>query len=145
MQKVMQFGRYGSVAIGSAVTDYAVFSIGFFLGAGIIPSQMVARISGGLFSFFANRFWSFKAHNHRHIAVAGYRFLLLYAISFTINLAIVYVLALRLGISAFPAKITADVSCFVLNFFVMKYYVFAGNSLGNAVPSDGADTLGEPS
>jgi hypothetical protein len=46
MKATKQFTKYGRVAIGSGVTDYAIFTLLLFSGFDTLPSQMVARISG---------------------------------------------------------------------------------------------------
>ncbi len=126
MEKVKQFSKYGGVAAGSAATDYAVFSTLLLLDAGTLPAQMVARISGGIFSFFTNKHWSFGASEVGGLKREGRRFLVLYAFSYVLALTILYLLTEQAGFSAYPAKITADITCFLVNFLVMRNYVFSG-------------------
>ena len=122
---IKQFSRYGRVAVGSAVTDYITFSILLFFGAGILPAQMVARIAGGLVSFTLNKYWSFSTRSAGTVIMEWRRFLLLYAFSYILALGIIYTLVEHLGLGPYPAKVIADVSCFVVNFIVMQRYVFS--------------------
>jgi putative flippase GtrA len=125
MKTALQFSKYGGIAVGSAMLDYAVFSILYFVGAGAMPSQMVARLSGGAFSFVLNKFWCFEAASRRTVVREGRRFLMLYAFSYGLSLGVLYTLNDRLNVPVYPAKILADVTCFVINFIVMKRYVFS--------------------
>ena len=105
--------------------DYAVFS-GFFLtGANILVSQAVARLSGGAFSFIANKHWSFGRDSNATFVREGRRFLLLYAASYVLALVVVYFLAEIATLPAYPAKIATDTLCFIFNFMVMQRYVFS--------------------
>ena len=126
MTAIKRFSKYGSVAVGSAVTDYTMFSVLLFLGTAILPAQMVARIAGGLFSFVLNKYWSFSALSHERFVLEGRRFLVLYVFSYLLALGILYVLMEHVGLGPYPAKITADVVCFMVNFFIMRRYVFSG-------------------
>ena len=126
MAVARELSKYGGVAGGSAVTDYAVFSVLLFFGAGVLPAQMVARILGGVVSFFVNKYWSFKAKEAGTIKTEGRRFLVLYAFSYVLALVILYLLTEHAGVGPYPAKITADIICFMLNFLVMRSYVFGG-------------------
>jgi putative flippase GtrA len=121
--QVKQFSKYGGVAAGSALTDYAVFTLLLFLGTGVLPAQIVSRISGGVFSFAVNKYWSFGA-KEGHLKREGRRFLILYGFSYLLALLIVYVLTVDFGINPYPAKLAADTTCFVVNFLVMRHYVF---------------------
>lgn len=129
MSLTRELSKYGGVAGGSAVADYAVFSVLLFFGAGVMPAQMFARISGGVFSFFANKYWSFKTKGAGTIKTEGRRFMVLYAFSYVLALLLLYLLTKHAGVGPYPAKITVDVTCFMLNFLVMRSYVF-GSGLG---------------
>ena len=125
MRKSIQFTRYGGTAIGSALTDYLVFSICLVVGLGTLPSQMFARVAGGIFSFSFNKYWSFASTNSKRLKTEGRRFLYLYVFSYILSLSIVFVLSEFFYVAAYPAKISADVTCFVVNFIVMRNYVFS--------------------
>ena len=126
MAFAQQFLKYGGVAAGSAVTDYAVFTLLLFLGAGVLPAQMVARIAGGIFSFIANRYWSFVANGSGSLKIESHRFLILYGFSYLMALAVLFLLTEEVGLAVYPAKIIADILSFLVNFLVMRHYVFSG-------------------
>lgn len=121
-----QFSKYGEIALASAATDYVTFTILGWSGFGAVTAQMVARLAGGVFSFAANKYWSFETGSHGRIVKEGRRFLLLYAISYTLSIFLFTALLNVGGLSRYPAKISTDLICFVFNFAVMKFYVFSG-------------------
>ncbi|PPR79992.1 MAG: hypothetical protein CFH06_00155 [Alphaproteobacteria bacterium MarineAlpha3_Bin5] len=121
----IQFSKYGGVAVASALMDYFIFTLLYFLGVNVIFCQMTARISGGLLSFFSNKFLTFGNRQNISIAVEGRRFLVLYAFSYCLSVGAIYILISHLNILPYPSKILSDILCFVLNFVVMKHYVFS--------------------
>jgi putative flippase GtrA len=127
MEKVKQFSKYGGVAAGSAFFDYTVFTALLFSGVGAVPAQMVARIAGGVLSFIVNKYWSFGNKKIGGLKTEGRRFLVLYIFSYFLSLAILYLLIEQFEIKPYPAKISADITCFVVNFLVMRGYVFSDN------------------
>ena len=118
------FTKYCSVATGAMLTDWVVFLILNVLGVKYIYAQMVARIAGGLFSFAVNRGWSFEAWQDGHLTRHGRRFLLLYAFSYVLSISLLYLLVEQVGMVKYVAKLVADGTCFLLNFVVMRTYVF---------------------
>ena len=121
-----QFGKYGGVAAGSALIDWLIFLVVNALSGNPIAAQMVSRIAGGLFSFAVNRSWTFDNVGGRGLTVEGRRFLLLYFVSYWLSISILYAGVYLLGLSEYPTKLVADSTCFVLNFLVMRSYVFHG-------------------
>jgi len=130
MKVAWQLSKYGGISVGSALTDYAVFSALFFMGSDVMTAQMVARLSGGAFSFILNKYWCFDASSRAMIIQEGRRFVLLYTFSYILALTVLFILNEKLEVPVYLAKIAADVSCFVVNFIVMRSYVFsAGRGL----------------
>jgi putative flippase GtrA len=121
---IVHFSKYSFIATGSAVTDWLAFIVLTFIGVPPLAAQATSRITGGLFSFFCNRHWIFKASKISSIAVQGRRFLLLYIVSYGLSLGIFYFAAGILEINIFVAKAVADTTCFIFNFVVMWLYVF---------------------
>jgi len=120
----IRFFRFSSVAVGSALADWTLFTILVFSGVRPLHAQMAARIVGGVFSFVNNKFWSFEARHLGHVTREGRRFLLLYAISYLLSVGSFHGLTEFVGMSPFVAKLFADGSVFLFNFFVMDLYVF---------------------
>lgn len=125
MKSVIRFGQYSSVAALSALSDWAVFSLLVSgCGADHLASLMAARLVGGLVSFAVNRNWTFAGKKHRSLSQSGRRFLLLYGFSYLLSAGL-FSLASWAGLPPYPAKLLTDLSCFLVNFAVMKTYVFS--------------------
>lgn len=118
---------YAAVAGLSAASDWVVFTlISWWLPAtDVVLTQGVARLTGGVVAFALHRAWSFRNQDGAGIGIEARRFLALYIFSFCLSLATVYVLVDLFGFNRYLSKGVADSLCFVVNFFVMKFYVFA--------------------
>ncbi|MBF0587931.1 MAG: GtrA family protein [Magnetococcales bacterium] len=120
----VQAFRYVSTAVGSTACDWMFFVLLTKLGIGYFIAQMISRISGGIYSFFTNKYWSFSSKEGQRIGIEGRRFLLLYAFSYGLSLLLITVGVEHFGLSGKLAKLAADGSCFVINFIVMRSYVY---------------------
>jgi putative flippase GtrA len=125
MKTVKQFSKFSSVAGGAALTDYFVFWVLLYLELDVVLAQMIARLFGGILSFTMNKNWSFNTNSNTSAIKEGRRFLILYAISYVLAIAVLYLLITQASFNAYPAKITADIVCFLVNFVVMRQYVFS--------------------
>jgi len=85
--------------------------------------QLGARLAGGVFSFLLNK-RNMETGEGGRTLVQGRRFLLLYAFSLGLSVALLYVQVDLLHRSVYWAKLIADGTCFVVNFVVMRGYVF---------------------
>lgn len=127
---------YLSVAGLAALSDWLVFTLISWSmpDQDVVVAQACARLTGGLVAFLLHRSWSF-GHQHGHgLDVEARRFLTLYVFSFCLSIATVYVLVEVLDANRYWSKAAADTLCFIVNFLVMKFYVFAGGrdrSLGD--------------
>ena len=125
MNLLRKFAKYGTVALGSAVTDWIVFTALVIPGlTSPLIGQMISRIAGGVFSFSVNKFWSFKSKEGKHLVKEGRRFLLLYGFSYCLSISVFFVLTEVAGVPAFIAKLATDSAILIINFFVMNHYVF---------------------
>jgi putative flippase GtrA len=118
---------YVSVAGLSAASDWLVFTLisWLFPQLDVVFAQAPARLTGGVVAFVLHRMWSFKNQEGQGLGTEAGRFMALYVFSFCLSLATIYVAVDFLGLNRFIGKGFADALCFVVNFFVMKYYVFA--------------------
>jgi putative flippase GtrA len=123
--------REGTAYIGvaglSALSDWVIFAaISWWVpNAAVVAAQAPARLTGGLVAFMLHRNWSFKDQEGQGLGTEAGRFLALYVFSFCVSIGTVFVLVDLLGFNRYVSKAFADVSCFVVNFLVMKFYVFA--------------------
>lgn len=119
---------YVSVAGLSALSDWLVFTgLSWTMpGQDVVVAQGTARLTGGLVAFLLHRHWSFGHRQGPGLDVEARRFLALYIFSFCISIASVFILVDLLGANRYWSKAAADTLCFIVNFLVMKFYVFAG-------------------
>ena len=118
------FLKFTSVAVGSAGVDWVVFVTLNFAGLSSLYSQMIARVSGGIFSFLTNKSWSFNNREKRGVVIQGRRFLALYAISYVLSISMFYSMAEYLEWSEYIAKLISDTLIYFFNFAMMNAYVF---------------------
>ncbi len=118
---------YVSVAGLSAFSDWLIFTlISWFLPHwDVLLAQAPARLTGGLVAFSLHRSWSFPDQQGHGLTTEARRFLALYVFSFCVSLGSVYVLVDLFGLNRYWSKGFADVLCFIVNFIVMKLYVFS--------------------
>ena len=123
---MQKFIKYGAVAIGSAAVDWGVFSI-LVLVSFVDPllSLMLSRLSGGLFSFTANKYWSFQSREDGKLIEEAKKFLFLYVFSYFLSILFFFILSEISLVSVFIAKLATDSSIFVINYHVMSYFVFS--------------------
>ena len=127
-----EFGIFLVVGLLTVAVDYVTYR-------GLILSQLsdmvdvakaVGFITGTVFAYFANRFWTFC--HKTHIAGSVWRFSLLYAVTLLINIGI-NAFALK-QLNGLPVEIQAafliatGISA-VMNFIGMKLFVFRTESL----------------
>lgn len=137
MKGWLQAGRYASVAVQAALSDWAMFSLLVVVGADEVLAQGVARVVGGAVSFVANKLWAFRAEGTHTLAREVRRFLALYAFSYVLSLSLFAVSEEALG--PWLAKLLADTTCLVVNFLVMRGWVFATRSPTDLAEARDAD------
>jgi putative flippase GtrA len=117
---------YISVAGAAAVSDWIIFALISWLSPArdVVFAQAVARLTGGLVAFALHRTWSFREQQGLGLTTEAGRFLALYVFSFCVSLGTVYVLVDMLDFNRYLSKAFADTLCFIVNFIVMKLWVF---------------------
>lgn len=134
--KVLRDGfAYVSVALLAAFSDWLLFTLISWARPNwdVLAAQAPARLMGGLVAFLMHRAWSFKGQQGRGLSTEARRFLSLYVFSFCLSLATVFVLVDVAALNRYWSKAFADALCFMVNFIVMKVYVFAdARSLAHA-------------
>ncbi|TAN60145.1 MAG: GtrA family protein [Magnetospirillum sp.] len=129
MSLIRRFAQYCSVAALSAGSDWAVFAaLVSLMGQGHLYSLMAARLVGGGVSFILNRSWTWGANSTPHLTTQGRRFLLLYAASYALSVAVFSALSTTTVLSPYFNKLITDATCFVVNFLAMHGYVFSHRS-----------------
>lgn len=118
---------YIAVALLAAFSDWALFTLisWWHPDWDVLVAQAPARLAGGLVAFLMHRAWSFRDQQGQGLTTEARRFMSLYIFSFCLSLGTVYVLVDVLDFNRYWSKAFADALCFVVNFVVMKIYVFA--------------------
>ena len=125
-----KFLRYIVVAFGSAIIDWLIFSILIFFSLGSpLFCLMLSRVSGGVFSFISNKYWSFSSFDQRKLGSESRRFLILYGFSYLLSIVIFFMLTKLSFMSIYLSKLMTDSIVFLVNYAVMNLYVFK-NSFG---------------
>ena len=127
LKKYKSFIRYNCTAILSFSSDWLVFLILNQFEVFFIYSQMTARLVGGLSSFLINKCWSFKSSLKLQIFLQGRRFIMLFIFSYLLSNYLLFLFVEWLKISLLWSKLMADGTCYIINFFVMKNYVYTTN------------------
>lgn len=131
--------RFVGVAVQSAAADWATY--GLLVASGVPPAlaQAVARGVGGVVSFALNRVWSFEQRSLSGVPTQAVRFGVLYVGSYALALGGVAGLV-AVGVAPGWAKLAADSACFVLNYVVMRVWVFAPGARSGASTAPEAST-----
>lgn len=126
---IWQLSFVSIASVSSFLVDIILFIFLNFIGLGFLVSQSIARLTGGVVSFYINRNFSFWSTSNKIYSQAG-RFILLYVTSYCLSLFLLRYIHLQMNISLLYAKLFSDLCCFVFNFFIMKLYVYSdSNSL----------------
>lgn len=120
------------VGLLTVVIDFLVYrGIVWGLLDDVNLAKAIGFLAGTIFSFFANKLWTFGHKDHAQGSV--WRFAPLYGLTLLVN---IYVNALVLSILSGPEKailvafITATVLSAFINFIGMKYFVFRAENKG---------------
>ncbi len=118
---------YIAVAVVAALSDWLLFTLISWIQPhwDVLLAQAPARLTGGLVAFLLHRAWSFRGQQGRGVSTEASRFLGLYIFSFCVSLGTVFVLVDLFDLNRYWSKGFADALCFVVNFIVMKIYVFS--------------------
>ena len=119
-----QLVRYGVVGVAQNSVGYAVYLFFTWLGADPKLVVGVCYPLAMLISFLGNKKYTF--HHKGGTAGAGARFLGAHAVSYGINLAMLYVCVDRLGYPHQLVQLAAIFICAAFLFVALKLFVFRG-------------------
>jgi putative flippase GtrA len=121
-----EFGIFLIVGSLTVLLDFSTYRSLVWLGiAGIDIAKAIGFLTGTLFAYFANRFWTFG--HKTHAPGSAWRFALLYAVTLGTNV-LVNSLALKLFANVIIAFLLATGISAMLNFLGMKLFVFKSHS-----------------
>jgi putative flippase GtrA len=119
----IEFLKYVTVAVLAAASDWAVFTALLSILGVPIAAQATSRIVGGLVSFGINKYWSFESGQSDRTLIEARRFIVLFVMSYLLSLSLFSSMSFS-GLGPYWAKLITDASCFVFNFFMMRFWVY---------------------
>lgn len=133
----LQFAKFlvvGSLTVG---LDFLVY-LGL-ISAEIATTdiaKLLGFLSGTIFAYFANQFWTFKNQNEVAIGSSLWRFGLLYGLTLLVNVSVNSVFLGCLDGQAYQiqyAFLIATCLSALLNFLGMKYFVFKSKNKSSSL------------
>lgn len=128
------FVRYLGVQALGYLIDMGLFLL---LSHAINPivANIASKTVAGLFGFFANRYFTFKAHRHGRARSQLIKYAILVAANIPISSAL-FTLFMRWIAPLALAKFVADVICMGLNFLLSHYVVFNRTQATKSIRGD---------
>ena len=124
-EETKRFARFGTVGIGNTIIDYGlyilltrVFDVYYLIAT--VLSWLVAV----MFSFIMNKYWTFRANNHRDATKQSARFLAVNIVGLLFSTALLFIFVSRLGIPDLIGKVMIIGILMFWNFFLNKFWTF---------------------
>lgn len=113
------------VGVATVLIDYAIYSLLVFLGGGVALSKGVGFCSGTIFSYFANKRWTFggSASGGKSFIVFGILYLTTLLVNIVVNQLVLGLVGTSQNGMLIAFVVATGVSA-VLNFLGMKFLVF---------------------
>ena len=121
-KSVIQLLRYGLLGVATNSVGFVIYLIFTYLGT--TPKITMTFLYGvGIeISFWGNRKWTFM--NNGNVTGSGFRYVIAYAVGYFINLAILIVMADKLGYAHQWVQALAVFIVAAFLFIAFKFYVF---------------------
>lgn len=116
------FFRYSVVAVASAIIDFLIFSLSFFVCGKILPSVVIARVLSGTFNFLMCKQMIFKSRGK--IIHEAIKYIALAIFALTLSYLLILGMVDVLHMNVYLSKIIADICVFLLNFLVQRLLIF---------------------
>jgi len=132
--------RFTLISIVTAGLDNLVFYLLFGATGNVLESQLGGRVLAVLFNYFAVRRAVFLSGERHGILLP--RYLLVVAANVCLSYGGIELLTHTLALGVFPAKIAAETTLFLANFWLQRDFVFTrrGPDRGQSQFSDGFST-----
>lgn len=117
--------RYFFVGLGAWVVDVIVFAL-VQAEIGVISAQAIARLSGAIVAFAGHKFYVFREHKTGlwHLSRQSLQYVLLWIFSYLVSTMGILWLMDSHDFPAVQAKIMVESMVIMLNFLIMKSYIF---------------------
>lgn len=116
------FIRFCALSIVTAVLDFIVFSLSFWLGATVLTSFLFARGVAGTFNFLIGKQMIFKSS--ARILPEAVKFALLVLFLMGISYVLVKAMVFYFGWNVLVSKVLAEFALFLLSFAAQRILVF---------------------
>jgi len=117
------FAKYSGVGFLSFLIDYAIFLVLVFIfPTYFIVAHISSRICSGVFNFIVNKNYVFN--NNQNYAKPLIKYLMAVVVSLALSTFLLYVFVEMVLFKTAIAKICAEASTFILNYYVLKNFVF---------------------
>ena len=124
MHLLRQFITFFGVGVAATVADWGSFFIlERFLGVPSVYAALTAYCCGGVLSYVLNRVHTFESER-THLE-AGWRFIAVMAVGFTLTGVFVWLFADKLGLPPMVARILSTGIVFFWNYAAHKLWTFA--------------------
>lgn len=121
----MKFYRYIAIQLAAYVIDISFFMIVLLVDiAGPLEANAFAKISAGCFAFFSHRHFTFSVAEVTCAKSQAIRYFLFLLLNVPFASGILALLLDWIPVT-FVAKVTADVICVGLNYYLSKCLIFA--------------------
>ncbi len=117
--RILEIWRYYQAAIVNTAFGLGTYSLLVWQGLNIFAAQLIAHLLGTAFNYF-----TYSRHVFRGAEPAKLRFAVSYAANYLMGLGTLYGVS-RVVTSPYLAGLVTAVLVSVLNFFVLKYLIFA--------------------
>ncbi len=119
--------RSSLISLATSIIDNIVFFIAlYFLGMGILSSQIIARVIAVFFNYPMAKKYVFISEGNNLLMFM--KFILLVIISGAVSYGIIRMLVFYLDSNAMIAKISAEVIIYFVNFCIQRDYIFSKHS-----------------
>lgn len=118
--------RFVLVGISNTIVGLSVTYVSWrFLGFGHWWANAAGYLVGFLWSFTFNRLWSFDARDAGHPAAQFWRFTLVCAVSYGVNVIVLSLVRQAMGDDSFVPFLVAMVAYSIVNYLGSRLFVFA--------------------
>ncbi len=116
------FVKFAGVGLMSFVFDYLLYLMLLTLGVGFLRAHLFSRVFSGVFNFAINKKMVFK--DKSSVLKSASKYMLAAAFSLAISSLLLWLMVDQLTWQAVWSKPVAEILTFVVNFFVIKHFVF---------------------
>lgn len=119
------FLHYSICGIGAVAADYAAFGLlNRGAGWGAVAAQLVSRPTGGVVSFLANRFWTFRHRQGAALPIQFARYAAVWIVAYALSVAAIWGYLRILPGWPFAAKVLADGTVMIVTFLANRHWTF---------------------